>query len=313
MAKFPMKIVSGGQSGVDRAALDAAIQLGLAHGGWVPLGRLAEDGRLDEKYVLRETPSEEPGMRTEWNIRDSDATLILTSGKMKSGTRLTWEIANAMGKPTLCLDVDSASTDDAVETVAAWLDSINPQILNVAGPRASEAPAIYAKAYALLSAVLSRVGNGGFARENSRELDVILACYQEALANFRHWDQIRWLAPYWLSTVTAGFGAILIVQNGSIRFRYLIGGLIGMIFFAAVCLLLMVNLIRYHNREMERLMQVVNRSSLPLAQRAALTSELPFKLKGLPLLRTATFYLIVFIGAIGVGSICRLACILHAH
>jgi hypothetical protein len=312
MAWFPLKIVSGGQTGVDRAALDVAIERGLAHGGWVPRGRLAEDDPLDEKYVVRETPSKEPDMRTEWNVRDSDATLILTAGEMKSGTRLTWEIANTLGKPTLRIDLDSLPPDDAVAAVVAWLHQVHPQVLNVAGPRASEAEAIYSKAYALLLAVLSRSGNGGGGNP-SGELDVILARYQEALANFRHWDQIRWLAPYWLSTVTVGFGAILIAQNGAIRYRYLACALIGMFLFACICLLLMVNLIRYHNREIKGFFELVNRSSLPPAQRVALTAELPFKLEGRHLLHTATFYLIVLIGAIGVGSLCWLAYIHYTH
>lgn len=302
MAKFPMKIVSGGQTGVDRAALDAAMRCGLAHGGWVPRGRLAEDGRLDDQYVVRETPSEEPGMRTEWNIRDSDATLILTAGEMKSGTRLTWEIANTLGKPTLRIDLASTPQDDAVETVVTWLHAIGPQALNVAGPRASEAPAIYAKAHALLLAVFSRMKNGGCGTDNSRELDVILARYHEALANFRHWDQIRWLAPYWFSSVAAGLGAVLIVRSGNILYRYLEWVLFGMFLFACVCVLLMVNLIRYHNREIRSFFHLVNGSSLSPAQCAALTNELPFKFDWPHLLCTATLYLIGLIVAVGVGS-----------
>ena len=313
MPWFPLKIVSGGQTGVDRAALDAAMERGLAHGGWVPRGRLAEDGRLDDKYVVRETPTEERDIRTEWNVRDSDATLILTAGEMKLGTRLTWEIANTLGKPTLRVDLDSLPAENAVAAVVTWLHQVHPQVLNVAGPRASEAPAIYAKAHALLLAVLSRAENDSGGGDHSGELDVILARYHEALASFRHWDQIRWLAPYWLSTVTVGFSAILIVQNGAIHYRYLEFALVGMFWFACVCLLLMVNLIRYHNREIQTFFQLVDRSSLPATQRAALTSELPFKLKGRYLLRTATFYLIVLIGAIGVGSLCWLAYLVHTH
>ena len=72
------RVVSGGQTGVDRAALDVAIALGFAHGGWCPAGRLAEDGPIDARYPLRETPSADPSQRTEWNVRDSDATLVLT-------------------------------------------------------------------------------------------------------------------------------------------------------------------------------------------------------------------------------------------
>src|SRR5215217_2323846 len=93
-----MKIVSGGQTGVDRAALDVALELGIECGGWCPAGRQAEDGPIDARYPLRETPSADPAQRTEWNVRDSDATLLLTTGAASPGTELTREVARRLGR-----------------------------------------------------------------------------------------------------------------------------------------------------------------------------------------------------------------------
>jgi hypothetical protein len=134
------RIVSGGQTGADRAALDWAIARGLAHGGWCPRGRLAEDGRIDERYRLRETPSNEYAQRTRWNVRDSDATLIVSRGALLSGgSAYTARCAERYGRP--CLHVHPGA--DAPEDILAWLERHRVRTLNVAGPRASSAPGIY--------------------------------------------------------------------------------------------------------------------------------------------------------------------------
>lgn len=143
------KVVSGGQSGVDRAALDWAAQTGLELGGWCPRNRQAEDGIIDSRYPLRETPSSDPAQRTEWNVRDSDATLILTLASARSrGTDLTQQLARRLGRPHLCLDLDDAA---ATEPIGDWLGRHQVRILNVAGPRESEAPGIYSRAKEFLS------------------------------------------------------------------------------------------------------------------------------------------------------------------
>ncbi|HSO82853.1 putative molybdenum carrier protein [Thiocapsa sp.] len=134
-----VRVVSGGQTGVDRAALDAAITLGLPIGGWCPLARRAEDGPIPEHYPLRETPSADYAERTEWNVRDSDATLILHRGPMTGGTRLTAELARRLGKPLLARDL-SAPID--VPAIADWLIANHVRVLNCAGPRESGAPGI---------------------------------------------------------------------------------------------------------------------------------------------------------------------------
>jgi hypothetical protein len=150
---------SGGQTGVDRAALDAARELGLPTGGWVPRGRLAEDGPIPASYEgLRETPSADYAERTTWNVRDSDATLLLHRGTLAGGSAFTRDEAARLGKPCLALDLDTLTPEQALEAARRWLAGVAGSRLNVAGPRASGDPDIYARARALLVALLTTRG-----------------------------------------------------------------------------------------------------------------------------------------------------------
>jgi predicted Rossmann fold nucleotide-binding protein DprA/Smf involved in DNA uptake len=138
------KIISGGQTGADRAAWDAAIEAGIATGGSVPKGRQAEDGPIAGKYPgLTETASPDPMERTRLNVIDSDATLLFSHGPPTGGSRLTAELTEKYNKPLLHIDLAAAAREGAVERVADWLRSTNICVLNVAGPRASEDPSIY--------------------------------------------------------------------------------------------------------------------------------------------------------------------------
>jgi hypothetical protein len=141
------QIVSGGQTGVDRAALDAAIALGLSHGGWCPRGRIAEDGPIPSGYQLRETESSEYPVRTEQNVLDSDATLILYRGRLYGGTELTRRLAVKHGKPLRLVNLDKDF--DAVD-VLQWIQEQSIHILNVAGPRESSSPGIGSLTYQCL-------------------------------------------------------------------------------------------------------------------------------------------------------------------
>jgi hypothetical protein len=153
------RIVSGGQTGVDRAALDVALERGIPCGGWCPPGRAAEDGPIPGGYPLTEAPDvagpAAPGVpnsqRTDWNVRDSDGTLVLSRGEPDGGTALTIDLAARRGKP--CLVIDLAGQPRAAD-VRHWAQDRGIRVLNVAGPRESSAPGIYHEAARFLRAVL---------------------------------------------------------------------------------------------------------------------------------------------------------------
>jgi hypothetical protein len=145
------KLVSGGQTGVDRAALDVALDLGLDCGGWCPRGRAAEDGPIASRYPLRETPGAHPSQRTTWNVRDSQATLALVRGEPVGGTALALAHAKILGRPTLLIDLSVRPDPEAIQ---AWIANQGVQSLNVAGPRESQARGVYRQARSLLEAAL---------------------------------------------------------------------------------------------------------------------------------------------------------------
>ena len=148
------KIVSGGQTGVDRAALDAALDAGFPCGGWCPRGRLAEDGPIPDRYPLDETPSAKYAERTQWNVRDSDGTLILTLGDITGGTALTKNLAQNYAKPLLIVDL-RREVDAA--TVLDWLERHDIGVLNIAGPRSRQQPDVYRRAYRFVRSLLAAV------------------------------------------------------------------------------------------------------------------------------------------------------------
>jgi hypothetical protein len=155
-------IVSGGQTGVDRAAWDVAMELGLPIGGWVPKGRRAEDGVIPERYTgLREAESTDPAVRTVLNVRDSDATLIFSHGPLMGGSRLTFETAARLKRPVLHADLTNTTDAEAVTAVLAWLRIVAPNTLNVAGPRASGDASIGEHAGAVLREVLRLLNTSG--------------------------------------------------------------------------------------------------------------------------------------------------------
>jgi hypothetical protein len=162
-------IISGGQTGVDRAALDEAIARDIPYGGWCPKGGWAEDrpdppGLLATYPQLRETPSRDPAQRTEWNVRDADVCLMLVEAggvAVSGGTALAERLAARTGKPCLVADVGAAN---AGEEVRAWLDALlaahageTPLRLAIGGPRESEARGIYDRARAVVGRLLAGI------------------------------------------------------------------------------------------------------------------------------------------------------------
>jgi predicted Rossmann fold nucleotide-binding protein DprA/Smf involved in DNA uptake len=148
---MPERVISGGQTGVDRAALEAALALGLACGGFCPRGRRAEDGTIPARYPLTETRSRDYRVRTRRNVLAADATLVLARGRLAGGSALTRRLALAAGKPCLVVDLAAAP---AAAAVRRWLRANRVRVLNVGGPRASTHPGIHAEALAFLLHVL---------------------------------------------------------------------------------------------------------------------------------------------------------------
>lgn len=145
------RVVSGAQTGVDRAALDAALELGLACGGWVPRGRVDEYGRIPDSYPnLEETASADWEERTEANVRDSDATLLISRGPLTGGSLFTREVALRLGRPTLHLDLRREPVEQAAEAARRFIERESVRVLNVAGPRASKDPGLHDLALRLL-------------------------------------------------------------------------------------------------------------------------------------------------------------------
>ncbi|MEW5725629.1 MAG: putative molybdenum carrier protein [Thermodesulfobacteriota bacterium] len=152
------KIISGGQTGVDRAALDAALEKGLACGGWCPSGRRAEDGSIAPLYPVVETERESYAERTLRNVQEADGTLILNRGPLVTGTAQTVKFAAREKKPYLIVNLDKRVR---AKRICDWLDKKGIRVLNVAGPRESRSPGVYDRARRLLRVVLELQEDGG--------------------------------------------------------------------------------------------------------------------------------------------------------
>jgi hypothetical protein len=165
MQQVIRRVISGGQTGVDRAALDAALAVGVAHGGWCPRGRMAEDGRIPDAYWLRETATADYEERTWANVRAAAATLILTRGVLMGGSLETKRACQHEGRPWLHLDLRQVTEDEAIQQAATWWQrasagaagTAREGVLNVAGSRASQAPGIEDNARRIVLGVLKLV------------------------------------------------------------------------------------------------------------------------------------------------------------
>jgi hypothetical protein len=149
-----IKIISGGQTGAERAALDVALKCGIPHGGSIPKGRKAEDGPLPEIYQLQEMPTDSYEARTEQNILESDGTLIIARGKLTGGSDYTRKMTLKHKKQLLGIDLNLIGHYDAASLAASWIIMQHVKVLNVAGPRASEDIQIYSDAVIILEQVV---------------------------------------------------------------------------------------------------------------------------------------------------------------
>lgn len=150
-----MKIISGGQTGADRAGLDVAIALGLDYGGALPKGRLTEEGPLDLRYNrMEELKSDDYSVRTKENVLGSDATVVFTFEKAGRGSLLTLKLAKQANKPALHIGLEQHSDTESILILKKWLQEIHPAILNIAGSRESKAKGIYLRVYNILKEAL---------------------------------------------------------------------------------------------------------------------------------------------------------------
>lgn len=155
MALAKLKLVSGGQTGADRAALDFALAHGIPHGGWCPKGRRAEDGPIDAKYQLKETPRRSYIQRTEWNVRDSDGTVVFSiAPALIGGSKKTVLLAQKHGKPVIHISRDGGPVPPN-QALLNFIREHRISNLNVAGTRASEEPEIAAFVKAVLSKTIA--------------------------------------------------------------------------------------------------------------------------------------------------------------
>jgi hypothetical protein len=150
------KIISGGQTGADRAGLDFAIKNKIPHGGWIPKGRLTENGKLSAKYHLKEMSTSSYPARTQKNVIVADGTLIVSKGSLSGGSALTREFAKRSGKPWLHINMKNMSRKDASEKLISWLTKNRIKVLNVAGPRDSKDSGIYKTVLSLLQTSVSK-------------------------------------------------------------------------------------------------------------------------------------------------------------
>ncbi|MEE4242391.1 MAG: putative molybdenum carrier protein [Desulfopila sp.] len=154
------RVISGGQTGVDQAALDAAIACRKRYGGWLPAGRKTESGPLSEKYIMDEMMTDSYPARTRKNVITADATLIISRGRLSGGSALTSRIAVEEGRPCLHVDLKKLDHTEALLSIKRWLRECAPHVLNIAGPRASSDEGIYDEAYALVYAFLNELDDG---------------------------------------------------------------------------------------------------------------------------------------------------------
>ena len=280
------RIISGGQTGADLAAWDVARELAIPFGGYVPAGRVNERGKIDDKYDnLQETASSEPNERTLKNVESADATLIICRGLPKGGTLKTKEHCDYVKKPCLVADITAGVTADVVRDIERWLHFHRPIVLNVAGPRESEDGNIYED---VRNALGESLRHSFMPREDLNEL--IRYVHTDFKADFRHWDQIRWLVPSWYVTLLAG-AAVFLTQGGG-KPHWSVPAVIGV--FGILCNLLAFRTMKYHTIQVKRFLELCKEVEADdLLEREL--KHLPFDFHFPGVLKTATFWFHFFV------------------
>lgn len=152
-----LKIISGGQTGVDRAALDVALEHGIECGGWCPAGRLDEFGKIPDHYPVQELPAGGFTERTLQNVKDSDGTIVIYSGELRGGTEQTVRFCVERERPYQLINVSRVATEEAAKLIADFIRTNKIDILNVAGPRQSEWPEGYDYAFCAFDRFLNSI------------------------------------------------------------------------------------------------------------------------------------------------------------
>lgn len=283
------KIVTGGQTGVDRAALDAAIGWNFDYGGYIPDGRKAEDGQIHEIYEnLTELKGKGYEDRTEQNVIHSDGTLIIYSENLAGGTELTFDKARHHNRPHLCIDISTTSVCDAACIARGWVQTNDIEVLNVAGPRHSENCKVYGYTLALLNKVLSS------GQASDVDVDLAIHAAEESMLRFRHWDLIRWSIPAWFIAILALFSAAAKDFASNLTCEVQIVALYCLAMFGLFCLVLEFNLVKYHNDEIYNLRKTLKSICISKEAINVLLPKLPFDYK-IYIWKTATFYAVIMI------------------
>lgn len=226
------KIISGGQTGADRAAWDAAIECDVEYGGWVPLGSKDENGPIPPIYTgFTAMDHGEWDERTRKNVEICSETLIFTRGPAIGGTRFTIEQAVELEKPFLVIDLQVFSRQAAARLILQWMEARSGAALNVAGPRASQDKQIYDDVLAVMKLVLLPVEDAAAERT-------------EALQNFRHWDIIRWTALLWYLGLSAP--ATMLAIKTDVPLQAICGASLILGLLGALVLVLIHNTQNYH-------------------------------------------------------------------
>jgi hypothetical protein len=188
------KIISGGQTGADRAALDISMAFGIPHGGWIPKGRKTEDGRLPDRYRMKEVLSISYAQSSQMNVLDSDGTLIVSHGRLTGVPASTQELSKKHRRPCLHIDLEEIAYDKATDIVCSWIEIRGIHTLNVAGPRATRDPNIYEATKELLKRIIQRYMPQTVEDAVERMLSLLSPKDKNSIAHMEE-DQLHQLHP----------------------------------------------------------------------------------------------------------------------